>query len=146
AQFGDEFGLPVPGNFDPPITSAQTAANNTNTQLNLDVNNDGIVSSFDALLVINRLNNSSVAPSNSPFIHAPFYDVNGDGDCSALDALLVINALNRTSSESVVSGESEAVPADTVFAELGNEADADDTLMALLSANENDGRKKLGVK
>jgi Dockerin type I domain len=142
AQFGDEYGLPVPGNFDPPITSGQPNGSYTNTQLALDVNNDGVISPLDALLIINHLNSNTVAPTNSPFVQAPFVDVNGDGDCTAIDALLVINALNSRSTESVGSSEGEAAPADTVFAELGNETNADDTWMALLSANEHDGRKE----
>src|SRR6185369_7362025 len=56
AQFGDEFGLPVPGNFDPPVTSPQVPGSLNNSQLNVDVDNDGFVSPIDALLVINKLN------------------------------------------------------------------------------------------
>jgi hypothetical protein len=142
AQFGDEFGLPVPGNFDPPITPAQPTGGYTNTQLNLDVNNDGVVSPLDALIIINRLNGGSAAPTSSPFVQAPFVDVNGDGACTAMDALLVINALNSRATGSVVSGEGEGLPIDAVFTELGNESDADDTIMALLSMDDLESRKK----
>jgi hypothetical protein len=108
----------------------------------LDVNNDGVVSPLDALIIINRLNGGSAAPTSSPFVHVPFVDVNGDGACTAMDALLVINALNSRATGSVVSGEGEGLPIDAVFTELGNESDADDTLMALLSTDDLESRKK----
>lgn len=132
AQFGDEFGLPIPGNFDPPITTA-VSGGFTNTQLNLDVNNDGSVSAFDALLVINRLNTGSTVLTSTLFTHAPFVDVNADGSCTAMDALIVINWLNLHPIESGASSGGEAVTVDSVFAELGDEAGADESLFALIS-------------
>ena len=54
----------------------------------LDVNGDGDVSPFDALVVINWLNaRAEIVPSDAP----PYRDVSGDGDISPLDALHVIN-------------------------------------------------------
>ena len=61
-----------------------------------DVNNDLLVSSVDALLVVNRLNQgpriefSGVKPPLEPFT-----DTNGDRRVSPVDALRVINFLNR---------------------------------------------------
>ncbi|MEM7311586.1 MAG: GEVED domain-containing protein, partial [Planctomycetota bacterium] len=70
-----------------------------------DVNNDGIVSPIDALLIINELNNPQVSDPNNgalsldeddlPGENGPFLDVNGDGFVSPIDALLVINRLNN---------------------------------------------------
>jgi hypothetical protein len=61
-----------------------------------DVNNDGRVSSLDALVIINRL--TSVGQGQLPAPNGtnppPFYDVNGDGMLTPLDALQVINFLN----------------------------------------------------
>ncbi|WP_425613474.1 dockerin type I domain-containing protein [Anatilimnocola sp. NA78] len=136
AQFGDEYGLPIPGNFDPPITSAQPTGGFTNTQLELDVNNDGIVTAFDALEIINRLNSGNTALISTPFTHAPFVDVNGDGACSAMDALIVINWLNTRPTGSEATSAGEAVPADSVFAELGDDPGTDDTLLAILAADD----------
>ena len=51
-----------------------------------DVDCDGHVTTTDAQLVLDRLNNPST-PDN------PYFDVNGDGVVSPLDALLVINEL-----------------------------------------------------
>jgi hypothetical protein len=54
-----------------------------------DVNNDGNVSSLDALTVINAMNQQSRSDN------AMFTDVNNDGRRSAADALRVINRLSR---------------------------------------------------
>jgi hypothetical protein len=57
AQFGDNFALPVVGNFDPPVVpfsgNAAGPLTDTNPDNPLDVNADGIVSPLDALVVIN---------------------------------------------------------------------------------------------
>ena len=62
-----------------------------------NVNNDGVISPLDALLVINELNASGThtLPSQRPRpLAPPFFDVSRDGRVSPLDALLVINYLN----------------------------------------------------
>ncbi len=64
-----------------------------------DVNNDGIVSPLDALLVINELNQHSISDPATGRLPLPttasyaFIDVSGDNFISPLDALLVINSL-----------------------------------------------------
>ncbi len=68
-----------------------------NPLLGADVDNNGVVSPFDALLVINALNRAG-APSvavEPDALAPPYLDVNGDGRISAVDALMVINVLNR---------------------------------------------------
>ncbi len=66
-----------------------------------DVNDDGIVSPIDALLIINRLNLLSNGGSNQLTAQSsqamPFVDVSADGFITPLDALRVINQLNRQS-------------------------------------------------
>jgi len=65
----------------------------TNPVNKYDVNNDGQVTSLDALTVINAVaRGEQVDPSKEP---AKFYDVNGDMKISSLDGLLVVNELNR---------------------------------------------------
>ena len=54
-----------------------------------DVNDDGLVSPMDALMVINAMNQKAQRED----LH--FIDVSNDGLLSPLDALLVINRLNR---------------------------------------------------
>lgn len=60
----------------------------------MDVNDDGRISSMDALLIINELNAKDRSDSGDSRT-TNFVDVNDDGRVSALDALTVINALNR---------------------------------------------------
>jgi len=79
---------------DAPIQPGELLAHNA--AMPLDVNADGSVSSFDALLVINQLLVQSAAPQASTFASggAGYYtDVNGDGLVSPRDALLVISRL-----------------------------------------------------
>jgi peroxidase len=59
-----------------------------------DVNDDGLVSPMDALMVINAINQRSQRDDLN------FIDVNNDGLLSPQDALFVINRLNRGEHES----------------------------------------------
>ena len=70
-----------------------------NSALPFDANNDGTVSSVDALLIINQLNvfGSSRVPA-APVNLGGMLDTNNDGYISSLDALIVINQLNLHSS------------------------------------------------
>ncbi|MBX7072480.1 MAG: NF038122 family metalloprotease [Pirellulales bacterium] len=58
-----------------------------------DVNNDGKVTSIDALVIINRINAGLGLP-DPPAIAPPYYDVNGSGTLTSIDALQIINYLN----------------------------------------------------
>ena len=95
------FGFAPPGNpwtnpFDP-----------------LNVSDDRYITPFDALLVINWLNQYGQNPT-LPAIRPDgnyFIDVNNDGRCTPFDALLVINHLNLNGSTPAIVGESEP-PAD----------------------------------
>lgn len=65
-----------------------------------DVNEDNQVTALDALVVINRLNETGgIEPLPVPIVDLnlvmPFYDVNGDNLVSPIDALQIINELNR---------------------------------------------------
>lgn len=78
------------------VTSNTPVAARRNPNNPLDVNDDTQVSPFDALLVINDLNDLMQAEGED----SPFYlDVNGDGRISPFDALLVINELNASRAE-----------------------------------------------
>jgi hypothetical protein len=91
AQFGDEFALPVVGNFDPPVTNLHETTFPMHNELNpLDVNGDGSLSPMDALLVINAMQNPPEAGT--------YPDTNRDGVISPLDALGVINGLSDVTS------------------------------------------------
>jgi len=129
AQYGDEFGLPVVGNFDPPLTSLEDSGGHTNLQNPLDANNDGEVTPLDALLVFNYLN-SGAPTTMTPelFSQAPFIDINQDGEVSPLDALLIFNHLNNQppatppAPDDGEQGEGESVASDAYFAALGADA------------------------
>ncbi len=54
-----------------------------------DVNDDGIISPIDALMVVNSMNQSTAVDTNG------FVDVNNDGLRSPIDVLLVVNRINR---------------------------------------------------
>ena len=73
---------------------------------NLDVNDDGVVSPLDALLVINYLN-SGAEPflPTSGVVPPPFYDVNGDEFVTPIDALRIISFLNGNSGGGAGEGE-----------------------------------------
>jgi hypothetical protein len=98
----------------------------------LDVNNDGIISPNDALVVINELNKDGphslplppVAPNGPP----PYYDVAGTDSISSIDALMILNYLNANGagpalSDSVVDnsvvGYSVPEPSTAALAALG---------------------------
>ncbi len=90
-----------------------------------DVNNDGIVSAMDALVIINQLARHTVAEgeSGSSVANSYFMDVNGDTKVTALDALQVINYLSRQNNV-LPGGEDDdekemlAILADEVFGQL----------------------------
>ena len=74
----------------------------------LDVNDDGVVSPLDALLVINKLNAEGAGALDAPVGAVDwFVDVNADGRLSPIDALLIINRLNAEAAEGE-SGERKA--------------------------------------
>lgn len=82
-----------------------------NVALPADVNGDAVVSPFDALLVINYLNEVAANPDKSPATNpsqAPFPDVNNDRTITPMDALMVINHLNLQ--RSAISQPVAAVP------------------------------------
>jgi hypothetical protein len=96
AQFGDEFALPVVGNFDPPVRSPSSGGSGAMTNLDnpYDVNADGLVSALDALMVINVLGDGN---GYDPTKTTMYPDTNADGEIGPLDALLVINNLPTSS-------------------------------------------------
>jgi hypothetical protein len=113
AQFGDDYALPVVGNFDPPVTggSGQTGGNlHTNLTEPLDVNDDGFISPIDALIPINYLNFRGSERLEGAAQGQPYLDVNMDGFISPIDPLMVVNYLNF---HAAGDGEGETVWAAT---------------------------------
>ena len=108
-----------------------------NSQLAYDVNNDGVVSPLDALLIINFL--ESVGPTTTIDDEARaldlFLDVGGDGNIAPIDVLLVVNRLERQNQVAgLAEGESD-LSNDAAFEELfsRDESGLDDNLLEALS-------------
>jgi hypothetical protein len=117
ARMGDEYALPVVGNYDPPVSGAAPPqyqnVSYTNPLDPLDVNGDGALTPQDLLIVINAVNTNGVGAlftfrSEVPLI-SPFIDPTGDLVLSASDALIIVNALNDQAGLAVGEGESPAV-------------------------------------
>lgn len=83
-----------------------------NPALPEDVDANGSVVPFDALLVINELNNlgsvSLPVPPDPAHLPPPYIDVSGDNLLTPFDALLVINFLNEQSSVQAAFGKAAA--------------------------------------
>lgn len=100
------------------IPGSNSAAAWQNPANPFDVDNNGSITSRDALLIINRLGRSG---SSLPLANGRtdrYFDVTGDGRMTALDALRVVNEITRSqaSSESLEpESHDEAV--------MGNEED-----------------------
>ena len=130
AQFGDEFTIPIVGNFDPPLSLNLEATQRvfTNASNPLDINGDGIVTPRDALLIINYLN--KVGPTGVDQLpdDAAMLDSTGDNFVSPRDALWVINALSSsppTGSPGTLDSDAPIGPseADVAHALLGDDDD-----------------------
>ena len=93
-----------------------------------DVNDDGVISPLDALLVINRLNASRNGLNRDLGALSVFEDVNGDDLISPLDALLVINKLNSKRLTASVAAEA----GNQFFADLGDGKDDVDGIFATI--------------
>ncbi len=76
----------------------------------VDVNNDGLITPIDALLIINEINlRGARSLVGTDLTFPPFIDTNGDGMLTANDVLQVINYLNsHTSSGREPGGEAES--------------------------------------
>jgi hypothetical protein len=85
----------------------------TNPRDPLDVDDDGVISPLDVLMLVNTLNRDG--SRNLPILNsAPefYYDVDSDELVSPLDVLLVINFLNRLGGDA--EGESGSFSSDSV--------------------------------
>ena len=67
-----------------------------NLALIRDVDSSGLVTSLDALILVNTINKSGIRdlPPRPVASTEPYCDVNGDGSLTPLDVLAVINAIN----------------------------------------------------
>ncbi|TVS10400.1 MAG: hypothetical protein EA424_25445 [Planctomycetaceae bacterium] len=101
ATFGNEFAIPVVGNFDPPVAAGSggaTGSSYTNPRDAFDVNNDGLVTPQDVLVMINDMNQYGARTLGEWVPGSLYLDVNADGDFTPADILAVINRLNDDAS------------------------------------------------
>jgi hypothetical protein len=119
AVFGDQFAIPVVGNFDPPVVASSVVSGHTNPTLAGDVNADGAVTAYDVLLLVNTLNVDGARKLTTPVGSSPYLDPNNDGSITASDVLYVINYINTHTPAFAGEGEGFATPdAVTVAARL----------------------------
>jgi hypothetical protein len=121
------------------IGGAGVGAPAQNPFLAQDVNNDGVVSPVDALVVINEMSRGGSsgegeAAAASVLASPYFTDVNGDRETSALDALQVINYLARMN-ESQRDAEQVLLPSDSE-SESSSTTETADGVFAALGGNE----------
>lgn len=97
-EFADFSSVIFPDSITPRLLRLASWQNMINR---FDVNNDGLVSPTDALIVINQINRfpSSELPElvNDSNFPTRFFDANGDKRITPIDALVVVNYLNRRS-------------------------------------------------
>ena len=129
------------GSFTFDVTAAFSAF--TNYANPVDVDADGEVTPFDALLIINEINRGTVelgspkalaqsggiAMASAALIGetaepVKYIDVDGDGQLTPMDALMVINVLNSASSTSQESGAMSASASLLADVERAPSADA----------------------
>ena len=115
-----------------------------------DVNNDGLVTALDVLVVINEINrNGARLLDGSGLTPPPYYDVDGNRSLEALDALIVINYINTTQGNGE-GGNGEGGNGEGGNGEGGNgeggSGEGEAAPMEILSPAELEQRKrKLGV-
>ena len=119
AQFGDEFAIPIVGNFDPPTLPGAGLPEPvfTNPDNPLDINADGLVTPRDALIAINRLNDHGPSTVDDLADDDMYLDTNNDGWITARDVLGIVNYLNSPPVESVT----DTLAADVALAALASE-------------------------
>ncbi|WP_197451927.1 S8 family serine peptidase [Rosistilla carotiformis] len=139
AQFGDDFALPLLGNFDPPVSvdsgGPTVLGSLTNASNPYDTNADGFVTPLDVLHVLNAINRGTTSQVSQPLralasFGGYYLDVSQDGQVTPLDALQIINALanlNRPAAEAaskeVVDLASWSATVDQAFADDEEEED-----------------------
>lgn len=97
----------------------------------LDINDDGDLSTLDALLAVNYLRRSNAASTlghdEASASAKHYYDVNGDGEVSPIDLLQVVNGLRKSSSvqepvigQTPIAPPSTALPIATLETDIGD--------------------------
>lgn len=108
-----------------------------NTSHPLDVNNDGLITPLDALIVANYINANGSGtlawPASAGSCPPPYLDCAGDGSVTPQDALLVINDLNLHGAHSVTAASGTDCAVTPVCTPAGEAGDLEDTLAVIAS-------------
>ena len=113
-QFGDDFALPLVGNFDPPVSETPFTGDpnggnlNFNTQNPRDVNADGSVTTRDLAILVREITIRGQFVYNTPAASQPYTDVNRDGSQSIRDIAALLQHLVREGNGEA-EGESSAI-------------------------------------
>jgi hypothetical protein len=115
AIFGEDFAVPLLGNFDPPVgpgigTPEEPVGGgetDTNPRNTLDVDDDGTVSVRDVVAVVSAIRTAG-GPYEAPRDNmAPYPDVNANGIVSVQDLLPIIEYLRSPENQGSGEGETE---------------------------------------
>ncbi len=135
AVFGDEFAIPVIGNFDPPVTPSTSMPwmiGNTNPDNPYDVNGDGYVTTLDVLIVITEIEQDGTGPlGNLVSIAGPYVDTYKDGVLSTMDVLAVVGAVNEQFGGGAEGEQATAAGDSTAVDAVVDPADSIDQLMTI---------------
>lgn len=128
AQFGDEFGIPIVGNFDPPTLRLNVPVRqHTNLANPMDVTNDGAVSPRDVLAAVRYINDSGAASvADLPDDLELYLDTNQDGYFSPSDILAVITYLNQQNVAASEPQDLDVLAADVAAAAFAGVSDDDE--------------------
>ena len=112
AQYGDEFALPIVGNFDPPVLGSGASftefVTHTNENNRYDVDVNGLVQLQDVLTVVNYIHNHGEGILwNSAGADEPKVDTTFDGRVGLDDALAVVREMHRQEEASAAAAEGE---------------------------------------
>lgn len=102
---------------DSQVVSVSTSDNDSgwhNWENPYDVNGDDLVNASDVLIIVNYINDGTIAPALPlpPAAPPPYYDVNNDGLCTAIDVLIIINFINTYGLPHTSGGEGEGASRD----------------------------------
>lgn len=113
---------------DSQVVSVSTSDNDSgwhNWENPFDVDGNGQVNASDVLIIVNYINDGTIAPALPPPPAAPppYYDVNNDGLCTAIDVLIIINFINTYGLPQTSGGEGEGASRDATAAERAAQSD-----------------------
>ena len=101
-------GIQASGSLRLNILTDQTPHHNDRNPY--DVDNDGVLTPLDPLIIINHINDKGIGPIEEPGegeAALPDVDVDGDGEVTPLDILILINRLNEQNDDEFSSLEPE---------------------------------------